>query len=140
LAEEIFSVDIPQEMFQLLIEETVPNELIEDARVQLIKRPGLGVAMTPDLARMAAARGLVGRLKVGLSRVFISRQVLARLYNVPPKSPAIIGCYFRRLKDLIWMNGQSIQPVWNKENAVMAVVAKEQTVEYLENWMSKAKL
>ena len=139
LAEEMLGVEVPLDVYGRLVAGEIPENVLADARVQLLAGDGQGVAMTPDLARLATTHGVGGKLKVMLSRVFLSRQVLARLYNVSPKSPAIIGCYFRRFKDLVKQYGPSLKPVLSMDKAVMAGVAEEEVSQRLKEWMGKQK-
>lgn len=137
LANELLESEIPAEVFERLVPETVPDAILAHARTQLSRAGGQGVIMTPDLARLAMAQGLSARLKVMLSRVFISRQVLARLYNVSPRSLAIVWCYVKRFKDLLTHYGSALKPVLNRDKAALSEAAKKQTVEDLEAWMGK---
>lgn len=139
LVEEMLGAEVPQEVYRRLVTEEVPEDLMANAREQLLKGEGQAVVMTPDLARLANTKGLAGRVKVMLSRVFLSRQVLARLYNVSPKSPAIIGCYFRRFRDLVKQYGPSLKPVLSNDKAVMGGVAEEEVSQRLKEWMGKQK-
>jgi len=93
--------------------------------------------MTPDLAKLASSRGLLARSKVLLSRVLIPRAALARLYNVPPRSLRIIGCYFRRARDLWQSYRGAIKQVLSQDKAAMAGVAGEKSTEHLRTWMAK---
>ena len=137
LADELLGAEVPQMVYARLVAATVQPDVLMNARAQLLAGEGQAIAMTPDLAKLATARSLGGRLMVMLSRVFIPRQSLARLYNVSPKSLKIVGCYFKRFADLVKQYGPSLSHVFHKDQAVMAGVADEETTERLSRWMGK---
>jgi len=139
LAEKLLGAEVPQDVYGRLMGEAVADKVLAEARVQLLEGEGQGVVMTPDLARLATTHGVGEKLKVMLSRVFIPRQVMARLYNVSPKSPAIIGCYFRRFKELVKRYGPALKPVLSKDKAVMVGVTEEEVSKRLKEWMGKQK-
>jgi len=137
LAKELLGAEAPGDVYGWLIQETVPEALLAEARVQLLVRDSQVVQMTPDLAKLASSRGLLARSKVLLSRVLIPRAALARLYNVPPRSLRIIGCYFRRARDLWQSYRGAIKQVLSQDKAAMAGVAGEKSTEHLRTWMAK---
>jgi hypothetical protein len=138
LTEEMLGAEVPQDVYGWLVAEAVADKVLADAKAQLIAGEGWAVVMTPDLARLTTVRGIGAKVKVMLSRVFIPRQVLARLYNVSPRSLAIVWCYFRRFRDLVKQYGPVLKPVLQKEEAVMVGVAEEQNSKRLADWMGKA--
>lgn len=135
LAEDLLGTQVPQTVLNQLVPGSVPPDVISSARVQLLAGEGQTVQMTPDLAKFASTSGLGSRLNLILRRVFIPQQSLARLYNVSPRSLKIIGCYFRRIGDLLRQYGSSVRRIWSKESTIMAGVAGEETSERLSRWM-----
>jgi len=137
LAEEIFGAKIPQDVYAHLVMEDIPQDVLVEAKAQLLADERHAIVMTPDLAKLATTKGIVSKVKVLISRVFIPRHVLARLYNVPPRSMAIIGCYFRRFMDLVRQYGSALKPVLQKDREIMTGVAGEEIAERLKAWMGK---
>ena len=138
LAGELLGAEVPQDVYEQLVVGNVPPDILSGARLQLLAGEGQPVQMTPDLAKLARSKGFLARLKVMLSRVFIPRQSLARLYNVSPRSLKIVGCYFRRTRDL-WRNYRgAVRQVLVGDEATMAGAVGEERIEHLRSWMGKS--
>lgn len=135
LTEQLLGTEIPQDVYPRLVMEAIPQDVLGEAKAQLLAGEGQAIQMTPDLAKLATTRGIGSKLKVMLSRVFIPRRVLARLYNMSPKSLRIVGCYFKRFADLMRQYGPSLKHVLHKDQDVMAGVADEESAERLKGWM-----
>jgi len=93
--------------------------------------------MTPDLAELATKKRLFSKIKLILSRVFLPKQTLARLYGVPPKSIRIYGCYFKRFWQLVRRYGDSVKRITKKDQRVLSSAENEQAVSRLRQWMVK---
>lgn len=137
LAAEMLGAEIPRPVFSQLMSGPVDPAVLMEARKQLLGDEGQALMMTPDLARLAATTSFEGRLKVLLGRVFITRQALARLYNISPRSPAIFWGYLRRLGDLWRSYGQSLRQVFAGDRAVLQRAADRQANQDLHEWMAK---
>jgi len=137
LADDLLGTQVPSWEYSELVLEPIPQDVLIEAKVQLLAGEGQVVLMTPDLAKLANTSGLISRFKLMLSRVFIPRQSLARLYNASPRSLKIVGCYFRCFTDLVRQYGSSLRHVMRQEQDVMAGVAGEESSERLRAWMGK---
>jgi len=93
--------------------------------------------MTPDLADFATENKLINRFKIALSRVFLPKQTLARLNDVPPASFRILGCYFRRFVELTRTYGRTVRRIQTGDNQIQSDVENEKKVEELRAWLGK---
>jgi len=135
LVETQLGMPIPPEVFTLLIPESIEPKLLEDARLQLLDRVRFEDHFTPDLVELSAKKGLFSKLKIGLQRVFIPRLALARIYNVPPNSPKILGLYFVRLKYLIRSYGKTLVRLQRGAESAQPARYKAEISNTLHEWM-----
>jgi len=135
LVREYSTVSIPDEVITVLQPVGIETWVIEQARIQIIEDNSTRARVTPDLAKFSEANSFFSKLRIGLSRVFLPRRVIARLYNLRPNSPKILKGYFLRVKDLSRGYGNR---VWNPERQSLQwknVVAQEQERMKLRAWM-----
>lgn len=100
LVQEITAADVPPEVLQLLQPITPDPRIVEEAVHQLSPDGKERVTLTPDLAALSEVKGLGRQFKLIASRIFVPRQVMARLYNVDPRSPRVFGYYLVRFAEL----------------------------------------
>jgi len=139
LTEDLLGAQIPPMILEYLQPKEAVPWVLAKAKAQLLQQYVREAVMTPDLAEFATKEGLVSRIKLLLSRVFLPKQTLSRLYGVSPKSIQIYGCYFKRLIYLIIHYGDSLKRVAKKDPQMRLVVENEITIERLKKWMVKNK-
>lgn len=139
LVETQLNVPIPGQIYSTLLPEGVDPFILEAARTQLLQRVMFEDRFTPDLVELSASKSLFTRIKIGLQRVFIPRLSLARVYNVSPKSPKILGYYLVRLKYLIRHYGKTLVrlQVGSEQTENARQNAEKSTL--LHNWMIPKK-
>ena len=133
LAQEFLGAEIPPSLFA----SRQPQEaVLAQARAQLLERSRRGVIMTPDLAALSTERGLFKRIKLVLSRIFLPRRTLARIYNIPPNSIRIIGGYIKRFRDLNTQYGVAARRILKNDQRMLAGVENEHAIASLRGWMT----
>lgn len=139
LVETQLNISIPAEVFSSLVPAGIEPSLLEDARRQLLERVWFEDRFTPDLVEMSASKNLFSKVRIGLQRVFIPRLALARIYNVPPNSPRIMGLYWVRLKYLIQNYGKTVVRLKRGKPEVEPARQKAEISNSLHEWMSPHK-
>lgn len=137
LTVELLGAPVPQDVLNRLEPEKVESWVLPNARSIVLNAREKAAPMTPDLADFASEKGFLNRIKLIMSRIFLPKLILARLYGVPPSSVLIYGCYFRRLKELIQQYGSSIRNILKNESDVVSIVEDQQGVAKLRTWMLK---
>lgn len=135
MAKELLGLEIPLQVFTQLVPYDVDPVILEEAVKQLLGGKGQTDNLTPDLAQLGTTTGTFGKLRLVMSRVFLPKQTMARLFNVSPGSLAIYGCYVKRLVILIRQYGPTIRRMIVREKAVTAGVSDEQAIVRLMGWM-----
>lgn len=135
LAEELLDAPVPSEVLFHLRPEDVEPWVLQNARSILLNAREMSVPMTPNLANFANERGVINKLRILVSRVFLARKTLARLYDVSPTSVKIYSCYLRRLRGLIQGYGPGLGQVLKKDAGVRSSLKVQQEVEKLQTWM-----
>lgn len=139
LVETQLNVPIPPDVFSALLPKDIAPDLLENARRQLLERVWFEDPFTPDLVEYSAQKSLFSKIKIGLQRVFISRLALARIYNVPPNSPRILGFYWVRLNYLIRNYGKTVIRLQRGEAGTEPARQKAEISNSLHEWMSPHK-
>ena len=137
LANQLLGADTPAHIFDQLLPTSVEPWIIEEAKAQFLGHKVRRTPMTPDLADFATENKLINRFKIALSRVFLPKLTLARLYNVPPTSFRIYGCYFKRFFTLIRNYGKSVSQLIRKDQSVEFEIEKENNIIRLKKGLGK---
>ncbi len=135
LAQDLLGAAVPQNVLQQLRPDTVEAWVLEEAQLTLLKTKVTTSPMTPDLANLAEVKSFLGRIRLILSRVFLPKQTLARLYGVPPTSIRIYGCYFKRLVELVKHYRSSVAGILIKNEEVIKNAETQQTNDALKSWL-----
>ncbi len=135
LAETQLQVPIPAEVIPALLPEEIEPGILENARRQLLERVWFDDHFTPDLVELSAQNSLLSKIKIGVQRVFIPRLALARIYNVPPNSPRILGLYWVRLNYLIRNYGKTVVRLQRGEEGTEPARKKAEISNSLHEWM-----
>ena len=135
LAADLLGAEIPDPVLAQLHPANIEPWVLASARSQLMERGSKGSLITPDMAQLASEKGIFKRIRLIISRIFLPKTTLARIYNVPPNSLHIYGCYFRRLRGLIRSYAPTVRSVFNFDQGVIAGVEKEQAIKRLKLWM-----
>ena len=136
LVEEIFKGIIPPNVLDQMEPRDAQSWVLNTARLQLLAGMPSGTPITPDIVNLATEKGLLTRLKLILSRIFLPKTTLARIYNISPTSYRIYGCYFQRFWGLLRGYAPTIKRVFQADDKVFEDVKNEQTSQQLKTWMT----
>lgn len=136
LVETQLNVSIPSEVSSALLPEGIGPDLLEQARSQLLDRLRFEDHLTPDLVRMNADKNVFSKVRVGLQRVFIPPLALARIYNVPPNSPKIVGAYWSRFKYLVRNYVGTMRKLQRAEKTTRSALQNAEVSYSLHEWMT----
>lgn len=139
LVETQLNIHIPEEVYPNLLPEGLDQKNFENARDLLFDRQQSGIPVTPDLVEMEKNQNLFSRLKIAWNRLFLPRLTLARLYNVPPNSIKILGCYWKRFVYLLTNYGKTLSGFRSREKDVETALQKAGVSYALHDWMSPNK-
>jgi len=139
LVETQLNIPIPEEVYPSLLPEGLDQKIFENARDHLFDRRPSGIPMTPDLVEMEKNHNFFSRLKIAWNRLFLPRLTLARLYNVPPNSIKILGCYWKRFVYLVTNYGKTLFGFGTREKEVESALEKAGISYALHDWMSPNK-
>lgn len=137
LLEEILSLKLPTDIFDKLLPEEVPPEILHVAKAHLLSDDQRSVNLTPDLIDLTNQTGLIAIVKLFLSRIFIPKPALARVYQVSVNSPKLYAYYGRRFIDLYKKYARSAWQMLTKDPTTLDAKQVIQTNVGLVNWMAK---
>jgi len=135
LVGKLLGAEIPPYVINILQPDSVEPWIWQAAKTQLLDPKSRRIPMTPDLADLAVKKCLLSRFRLIISRVFIPRQTLARLYGVPPTSIHIYGCYFKRFCELVRMYGGVVRRIQEKGKGIQVAVENENMMGELKAWL-----
>lgn len=136
LLEDIAETPLPDDVFTQLIPSQPDPVIVVEAKQQLLTGTTGDLAMTPDLAALSETRGLLGKLRLAVRRVFIPRRVLGREYNVNPQNPKIFLYYFLRFFRLLRnYRGTATRLMWGEEAASQSAQL-ERDRKSLNQWLA----
>lgn len=136
LLDELTGVRAPVAVMSVLQPDTAEENMVALALEQVLAADTVNVALTPDLANLPAA-GIGAKLGLVWRRIFIPRRVLAREYNLDPRSQKIYGYYFVRLFDLWRRYARSGWRLLTGEEGALAEAEEERENNKLREWMAE---
>ena len=136
MLEKIFGYQLTEGVLSSLLPINEDEEILSEALRQVLFTPDGSASLTPDLAALAVEKNIVARVKRIFSRIFIPRNVMARVYNVPPASWRIFVYYPVRAYDLFRLYaGSAWKFLVKKENFIS--LEMEQANGRLREWMTR---
>lgn len=136
LLQSIAGTTLPVEVLAGLLPVQPDPQVVEEARRQLLHHRTGEVAVTPDLAALGQVTGFCGKVRLVFGRVFIPRRILAREYNVYPKSLKIYLYYFVRLARLVRSYRSQARGLLREEAGAMESAQREQARGELNRWLA----
>lgn len=134
LLAELTGVGAPVAVMSALQPDPVDEKVVPDALEQVLAAGTTGVALTPDLAALSSA-SFWKKIKLVWQRVFIPRRVLAREYNLDPRSMRISAYYFSRFFFLFKKYRNTGWEILNKNNANSLQINSELRLQAVMRWM-----
>lgn len=135
LLTDIVGTPLPTEIMGQLLPDQPDPELVEEARRLLLDRGSGAVALTPDLAALGETNCVIGKLRLALRRVFISKRLLGREYNVNPRSLKIYLYYFVRFAHLLRSYRASAESLLQGDQDARAAAQRERAKVALNSWL-----
>jgi len=135
LLQRVTGVEVPAQVLDRLMPQAPGEEIVAGALRQLVRPQSVLPAVTPDLAALGQTRGLFGKLALVWRRVFIPRRVLAREYNVDPRSLKLYIYYPMRLARLLREYRGSAVGLLRGEGDALASARRENARGDLRNWL-----
>jgi len=135
LVSDFFIDHIPPEVMDQIQPHQLESWILPEARSQLLLGQRHSQGMTPDLAKFAAEKSVLNRLRLVWQRIFIPKQRLARLYNVPATSFWIYAYYLRRIADLLREYHSSVTRILKRDPTTLICVEAQQASQRLTSWM-----
>ena len=137
LLKENFNTTLPENLDERLVDGPIPAGMLAQARKQLYLEGNGGISITPDLVSLASTNGLIPKLRLILSRIFLPRTVMGRIYNVQPHSLGVYFYYPVRLAYLLSNYTRSELDILRKDKKAMQSVFKTQEKYELKRWLGK---
>ncbi len=137
LLERVTGVTVPAAVYQDLLAQAPDPAVLEEALQQLMRPKEDTGALTPDLAALPDARGPWAKISLILSRIFIPRRIMSRLYKVEPRSVRIYGYYWVRFKELFRNYSNTMVGIWKRDDKVLAELNQERVNTRLITWMNE---
>jgi len=135
LLEELLDVEIPPDVYPHLLQKPIPREILDQSKMLIKNKVNTMWSVTPDQARFSSESGLWVRVKLVLSRIFLPKITIARLYATKPDSLKIYFYYLVRFYELMRRYFRSTWWILFRDKKVVKGVALTQSVIDLRGWL-----
>lgn len=139
LLEDLMGIKIPPYIYPHLLQKPVPQNILDQSKMLIMDKTNAMWSVTPDQARFSSDSRLWARVKLVISRIFLPKITMARLYATKPDSLKIYYYYLVRFYELMRQYFRSTWRILFKENAVVKGVAWTQSVVDLKQWLGGEK-
>jgi len=137
LLQEIAGTPLPSEVFGELLPQQPDPVIVDEAWRQLLDHGSGDVALTPDLAALGETKGACRKIRLAFERVFIRKRVLAREYNVDPRSIWIYGFYLVRAINLVRSYSGSVMAIMRKDQDFQVIALEEHLRAKVNDWLKE---
>lgn len=136
LLQEIDWVQLPDKLPDGLKPAALDAEFVTQAKSLFLLENHNPSALTPDLAELSASESLLEKGNLILRRIFLPKAVIARLYNINPRSPGIVLGYFRRVFDLVQQHGGTFTKLFNSDQELTQNMEQEKIRYQIHQWLT----
>jgi len=137
LLEDLLEVEIPSYVYMELLQKPIPGEILDQSKMIIMKKTNAMGSVTPDQARFSEDSGLWARVKLVLSRIFLPKITIARLYAIKPDSIKIYYYYLVRFYELMRQYFRSTWRILFKDETVVEDLAMTQSIVDLREWLGR---
>ncbi|MDT8381823.1 MAG: nucleotidyltransferase family protein [Brevefilum sp.] len=135
MLEEFLNVSIPDHVYSELTKQPLTEEILSQARGQLMKKGDFAVKVTPDLASLSKDVSALEKLKIIFKRIALPKRTMARLYNVEPGSLKLYLYYPVRFYQLVKQYAASAWQILIKKQDALSSSSRVQSVIALKEWL-----
>ena len=101
LAKDWVGANVPSEILETIKPVDSPEAMVMAAEYRLFHGQDSAGALSNQFVCLWGRATMLEKLRAIWRSIFLSREVMARLYPVPPDSPWLYGYYLIRIKDLV---------------------------------------
>lgn len=134
LAQELVGAAVPDEVLRELRPAGFDEALLAAARAQAFAKAAVTTGIPPGLAQLRGANSFRDKAMELLRSVFLSPQVLSRVYGVPPGSPRIYLYYPVRLKDALMRRSRAMWRLMRSDQETVLAAKRNNT---LQSWLTE---
>ncbi|MCI5135856.1 MAG: hypothetical protein D3920_12470 [Candidatus Electrothrix sp. AW2] len=119
LAKSLLGAEVPDTMLNKLQPKKETQQSLAEAK-QLILNGSDGLKITNPQARsLFGSKSTLKTAALFLQRIFLPRETIAQLYDLPINSPRIPLYYPVRLKDLLVRHTRTVWRIWRRDKATV---------------------
>lgn len=134
LARDRVGANVPVEILEKLKPVDLPEAMVTTAEYRMFQGPDAAGALSNHFVSLWGKASGLEKLRAIWRSIFLSREVMARLYPAPPDSPWLYGYYLIRIKDLALRYGRSSWRLLRGERQFKETVRQR---DALHEWLFK---
>ncbi len=135
MLEEFLYLKVPDFVYSELTQQPLTEQILSQARVQLMKKGDFMINVTPDLANLSKDVSALEKMKIIIKRIALPKRTMARLYNVEPGSLKLYLYYPVRFYQLLKQYAGSAWQILIKKQDALSSTSRVQSVIALKEWM-----
>lgn len=135
LLQDLGWVQLPDGLLDTLLPEAFEPEILAQAKKVLLLEETNPSLWTPSLTELSERKNVIDKARLLASRIFLPRTVIARLYGMNPRSPALILGYLRRASDLFRQYSRTITRLITSEEKLSQNIEQEKTRYLIHQWL-----
>ncbi|MHB8837186.1 MAG: nucleotidyltransferase domain-containing protein [Candidatus Methylomirabilia bacterium] len=138
LAGEMFGVFPPGELLNALLPGDLDERFMTSARERIFARGHRtpdGSSLSPNVAHLFGSGRFFDKASLFLERVFVPREVMARMYPAPADSRRIYLYYPARVLDLLLRHGRQGWRLARREEGMRELAEREIEIASLRDWL-----
>jgi hypothetical protein len=136
LTRELLGVTVPKQVLEALEPDGFDQAVAAEARAQIFANWQAAPSISPDLARLWAARGILQKVICFLQRIFLPPVIMSQMYPASPESWRIFLYYPVRLKYLLVQYGYTAWRLLHHDKEAITLAEQEEKCNKLIDWLA----
>jgi hypothetical protein len=128
LAVELAGASVPDFVIRNLRPPDMSETILETARNQIFTDKYFATTISEPLARLLGSRRFADKINIFRQRIFLPKEVIAKIYAVPKDSLKIYGCYVRRFFDLLHRHGGAFKKYQGNDAPLKKLVERKNLI------------
>lgn len=133
MSRDLVGAEVPAGVLERLQPADMAEAFPGMVRRQILSGKEIAATVPDSLARLLETGSLLGKCRIFLQRVFVSKDLLASSYSVPADSVMIYGCYPRRVFDLLRRHGNTLNKYREGDHHMCGIVNRKNRII---DWLS----
>jgi hypothetical protein len=141
VARELLGATVPDDLMKAIKPSDFDERFMGLAKEQIFPNTvetGKVLTLSPNVAQLWGSKRLLDKAGLFFRKIFLSPEVMARIYPASSDSIRIYFYYPVRIKDLLLQHGRQVWRLLRRDEGMTALARQENNITSLKEWLMSA--